>query len=390
MAQTYSSKGKVFLTQNQFDSRKDAGTLQTGVEYMIIDDPNTIELSDGSISLLASNGVMIIGKSAEEPYLTIGTGNQVLVATPTVDKQVANKKYVDDGLSNKQNKLNAVAPIYANDEGTISLNFGGGLYVNSNSSNILDVDWSGILIASNSPLYFDSCNNKGLNISVSSPLYANSCNLGINYGHGLDKIPVTDSNGEVTATVLGVDCDTSSPLYINDNNKLSLKCSSPLYIDSNNDNKLSVDVSQIAGDGLTYNATTTELVVDFNEVASNIKGDGLWYNSSNHTINSDFNAIASNITYTKKLAEASTISIDSSNLITLMAEPSNSISFANVSWVELTVTQTSNSTYTGWGVQYESSSGSVPESFTYKVVSDSTSSNVSASIGTIVTTTIIR
>ena len=249
MAQTYSSKGKVFLTQHQFDSRKDAGTLQNGVEYMIIDDPNTIDLSDGSISLLASNGVMIIGKSSEEPYLTIGTGNQVLVDTPTVERQVANKKYVDDGLANKQNKLKATNPIYISDDGgTISLNFGNGLYVNTNSSNNLDVDWSRISIASNSPLYFDSCNNKGLNISVSSPLYANSYNLGINYGHGLNKISVTDSNGEVTSTVLGVACDSSSPLYINDSSKLSVD--------------INAIASNIAGSGLSYNNTTKKLDTD--------------------------------------------------------------------------------------------------------------------------------
>lgn len=383
----------------EIDSASETGEIRVqGAYNSETGKATTIKVHNSVYGLSINTSNIELGAASTDgtitPYLTIGPENQVLVDTPTVDKQVANKKYVDDGLANKQNKLNAIDPIYTNDDGTIGLNLGGGLYVNTSSSNSLDVDWSRIPIDSSSPLYFDSCNNTGLNISASSPLYANSVNLGINYGHGLNKISVTDSNGEVTATVLGVDCDSSSPLYIDGNNKLSLKCSNPLYIDTSNDNKLSVNISEIAsniaGDGLTYSSSTTKLVVDFNELASNIKGDGLWYNSSNHTINSDFNAIASNITYTKKLAEASTIDIDSSKLITLMAEPSNSISFANVSWVELTVTQTADSTYTGWGVQYESSSGSVPESFTYKVVSNSTSSNVSASSGTIVTTTIIR
>lgn len=276
----------------------------------------SINTSNIELGAASTNGTIT-------PYLTIGPGNQVLVDTPTVERQVANKEYVDSNISNlenaKQNKLTASNPIYISDVGgTISLNFGGGLYVNTNSSNILDVNWS--------------------------------------------RIPI----------------DSSSPLYIVDNSKLSLKCSSPLYIDTSNDNILSVNISEIAsniaGDGLTYNSTTTKLAVNF--------GVGLSYNSATQKLDTD--------TYTKKLSETSTtINIDSNHLITLRSASGN-ISFANVSWSELTVTQTADSTYTGWGVQYESSTAGIPESFTYKVVSNSTSSNVSASSGTIVTTTIIR
>ena len=41
MATTYNAKGKVFLTKSQFDARKAAGTLQTGIEYMIADSDDT-------------------------------------------------------------------------------------------------------------------------------------------------------------------------------------------------------------------------------------------------------------------------------------------------------------------------------------------------------------
>lgn len=293
------------------------------------------------------------------PYLTIGPGNQVLVDTPTVERQVANKLYVDSNIRDlenaKQNKLTASNPIYISDDGgTISLNFGNGLYVNTNSSNILDVDWSRILIASNSPLYFNSCNNKGLNISVSSPLYANSCNLGINYGHGLNKISVTDSNGEVTATVLGVDCDSSSPLYINDNNKLSLKCSSPLYINSSNDNKLSVDLlyiaSNIAGDGLTYNGTTKKLDAD---------------------------------TYT---TSSNTVTLSDKTLTTIRAT-SSTIHFNNLNWVELTITRDGNN-YSCWGMAQDTAT--TCNQYIYTVVGNTTDGAVTLDSTAFITETKVR
>ena len=58
MATTYNAKGKVFLTKSQFDARKAAGTLQTGIEYMITDsdytpyDDSLKGIIDGSITEL--------------------------------------------------------------------------------------------------------------------------------------------------------------------------------------------------------------------------------------------------------------------------------------------------------------------------------------------------
>lgn len=367
MAQTYSSKGKVFLTQHQFDSRKDAGTLQTGIEYMIIDDPNTIELSDGSISLLASNGVMIIGKSAEEPYLTIGQGNQVLVDNPQVAKQVANKEYVDSNIRDlenaKQNKLTASNPIYISDDGgTISFQ----------------------------------------------------------YGHGLNKISVTDSNGEVTATVLGVDCDTSSPLYINDNSKLSLKCSSPLYINSSDDNKLSVNISElasnIAGGGLYESSNKLNVNIDtiFNEVLYDGEGKpkttGLSYDSTTTTLKVatgyGLNVNSCNILYVdagtiagRGLAydngkinsdtyttTSSTVTISDKTLTTIRAT-SSTIHFNNLNWVELTITRDGNN-YSCWGMAQDKAT--TCNQYIYTVVGNTTNGAVTLDSTAFITETKVR
>ena len=52
MATTYNAKGKVFLTKSQFDARKAAGTLQTGVEYMVMDNDETPYVTESQTPLV--------------------------------------------------------------------------------------------------------------------------------------------------------------------------------------------------------------------------------------------------------------------------------------------------------------------------------------------------
>ena len=423
MAQTYSSKGKVFLTQHQFDSRKDAGTLQTGVEYMIIDDPNTIELSDGSISLLASNGVMIIGKSAEEPYLTIGTGNQVLVDTPTVDKQVANKLYVDDALANKQDTITSTNNLL--DIGLHSVN---NSYIDDRSGTI-NIVAPGVEIDSVSETgeirvqgAYNSETEKATTIKVHNQVYGLSINttnieLGAYSTDGTITPYLTIGTGnQVLVDTPTVERQVANKKYVDDlvgakQNKLST--TAPIQITEDNhiglnydtetlsvaENKLSVKAEGLVGwglsassnklnvnkdtigsdlagtglnydnhklhvaygDGLQYNGTTQKLEVNFYTVANTIAGHGLSPNGTNGKIESDtYTTTTSGQRYfSSGYLTTLRAKINGSNACRIKFRESANANINDTLWIELTYCDGY-----AWGMTVESSNGST-EYFNY-------------------------
>ena len=52
MATTYKAKGKIYLAKSQFDAKKAAGTLQTGVEYMVMDNDDTPYVTESQTPLV--------------------------------------------------------------------------------------------------------------------------------------------------------------------------------------------------------------------------------------------------------------------------------------------------------------------------------------------------
>ena len=58
MATIYNAKGKVFLTKSQFDARKAAGTLQTGIEYMITDSDDTTYATEAYVNTAIQNAIL--------------------------------------------------------------------------------------------------------------------------------------------------------------------------------------------------------------------------------------------------------------------------------------------------------------------------------------------
>lgn len=63
MATTYNAKGKVFLTKSQFDARKTAGTLQTGIEYMIADSDDMPYITGSEVPIVKKIAISSTGTS---------------------------------------------------------------------------------------------------------------------------------------------------------------------------------------------------------------------------------------------------------------------------------------------------------------------------------------
>lgn len=63
MATTYNAKGKVFLTKPQFDARKTAGTLQTGIEYMIADSDDMPYITESEVPTVKKIAISSTGTS---------------------------------------------------------------------------------------------------------------------------------------------------------------------------------------------------------------------------------------------------------------------------------------------------------------------------------------
>ena len=178
MATTYNAKGKVFLTKSQFDTRKAAGTLQTGVEYMVTDSDNT-------------------------PYVT--------------------EDYLQNALSAKQDSLSANSPLYIDSSNNICINYGHGLNILSEGCNqdVLGVDWSNMPVDS-STFYVDSRNNC---LRIQS--YNNLLNIGLyDYDNGAhiymssNNLDIYSPNGLYMAASSNVLLDASNYIRLQASNSI--------------------------------------------------------------------------------------------------------------------------------------------------------------------------
>ena len=96
----------------------------------------------------------------------------IVVGTPTADNHAATKKYVDDGLANKQDSLSANSPLYIDSSNNIGINYDDYSITANGCNNSLSVNWSNMPVDS-STFYVDSCN--GLQINS----YNNLLNIGL-------------------------------------------------------------------------------------------------------------------------------------------------------------------------------------------------------------------
>ena len=71
MATTYNAKGKVFLTKSQFDARKAAGTLQTGIEYMIADSDDTPYVTESETPTVKKIAIFLTDTSDKSVIIDI-------------------------------------------------------------------------------------------------------------------------------------------------------------------------------------------------------------------------------------------------------------------------------------------------------------------------------
>ena len=63
MATTYKAKGKIYLSKSQFDAKKSAGTLETGVEYMVMDNDDTPYVTESQTPLVKKIAISSTGTS---------------------------------------------------------------------------------------------------------------------------------------------------------------------------------------------------------------------------------------------------------------------------------------------------------------------------------------
>ena len=96
MAQTYAAKGKIFLTQSQFDARKKAGALQTGVEYMIIGNTGAPNILYGTDANSEDTSIAYDVEATPNTIPMRDSNGHLRVLSPSESSDAVPKEYVDN------------------------------------------------------------------------------------------------------------------------------------------------------------------------------------------------------------------------------------------------------------------------------------------------------